>query len=303
MMNSKDLNTKKINDDLTTTKQNDHKYLATMAEVLGKEEDDLVNEVDYNAIKKQIEQGLGQKSKDFYPEVEPVTFDELEDDDDLTFDTSSFTDGTSGDISEEKFKEFFTRNTAVATSNLGSDDSLQNQAVASKSSVPKKRKKHRKLKPIPKFILQMLCVLLVVHVLKITGVLMLDKVSGTSMYPTLNNGSWVITTNLTDIQQYDIITAKNDDGTAVIKRVIGMPGDTVVFKNGHVYVNGKLTKETFIAKEDGFIFKTNGSLVLEDNEYFLCGDNREYSRDSRTFGPVTKDDIMGEVIFNLNLPF
>lgn len=187
-----------------------------------------------------------------------------------------------------------------------SDDTSKEPAKVSAKTVPtgkKKKKKRRRLKPIPRLIANVVIAIAVVQLLKLTGILMLDKVSGSSMVPNYTDGDLVITTNLTEIERYDVVTAVSPEGTPLIKRVIGLPGDTITYKNSHVYVNGTMTAEDFIASSDGISLSLSGDVVLGEDEYFLCGDNREYSKDSRSFGAITKSDIMGEVIFHVGLPF
>jgi signal peptidase I len=76
---------------------------------------------------------------------------------------------------------------------------------------------------------------------------------------------------------------------AVNKRVIGVPGDTVVGRDGRVFVNGK--KADDIVTEEGF-----APVHLQPDEYFLLGDNRSYSQDSRVFGPVDRKAIFARVV-------
>jgi signal peptidase I len=91
-----------------------------------------------------------------------------------------------------------------------------------------------------------------------------------------------------------------------VKRVIGLPGETVEIKNGHVIVYNLEHIEGFLLDESAYLSptvptfapsgNTSFSLHLKDDEYFLMGDNRLYSRDSRSFGAVNKDKITGRVL-------
>ncbi len=91
-----------------------------------------------------------------------------------------------------------------------------------------------------------------------------------------------------------------------IKRVIGLPGDTIEIRNGHVTIYNLTHMDGFVLDESAYLssavptFPSNGestfSVRLKDNEYFMMGDNRLYSHDSRAFGPVTKDEIIGRVL-------
>jgi signal peptidase I len=95
-------------------------------------------------------------------------------------------------------------------------------------------------------------------------------------------------------------------GQFFIKRVIGLPGETVEIEGGRVVVRNAARPEGFVLDEGAYLdpavptfFSGNGgkfSVTLRDDEYFLLGDNRLYSHDSRAFGPVTKDHIVGKVL-------
>lgn len=91
-----------------------------------------------------------------------------------------------------------------------------------------------------------------------------------------------------------------------IKRVIGLPGETVEIKNSKVIIRNDIHPEGFVVDEGSYLddsvptFSSNGtenfSVTLREDEYFLMGDNRLYSYDSRMFGPVRKDRIIGRVL-------
>jgi len=94
-----------------------------------------------------------------------------------------------------------------------------------------------------------------------------------------------------------------EDGTNtyLCKRVIGLPGETVLIKDGYVYINGEILDESLYT-EMGTTYipgKVSEEWILGDNEYFLMGDNRKHSKDSRYFGVVKTENIMGEIVFIL----
>ena len=129
------------------------------------------------------------------------------------------------------------------------------------------------------------------------------KTEGTSMEPTIEEHSYVVAIKYREINRGDIIAFKREDNPA-IKRVIGMPKDQIeITEEGEVKVNGQTLKETYVKTE------TNGEELtypyeVPDNYYFVLGDNRADSLDSRyrTIGPIKEDEILGKVIFSLYPP-
>lgn len=121
-------------------------------------------------------------------------------------------------------------------------------------------------------------------------------VVGSSMSPTLESGEILRTSK--DLETigifYDSIICFKKDRSTIIKRVVGLPGDEISFKKGKVYINGKEREENFPLMEE----YPDKIIKLKDDEYYVLGDNRNNSQDSRVFGPVHKSEITGVVIFN-----
>lgn len=117
-------------------------------------------------------------------------------------------------------------------------------------------------------------------------------ISGNSMYPNLKDGEIVKISKVeedTIINRFDIVIAEKEEGYNIIKRVIGLPYETIEYKDNHLYINGQITTEDFI---DTYLIKTEDfSITLKNDEYFLLGDNREYSTDSRILGAFLKKSI------------
>lgn len=142
-------------------------------------------------------------------------------------------------------------------------------------------------------------IIIVVVVLIRTFIITPVRVDGNSMNETLKDGNILLLYKLGDIKRYDIIVLdelKEDE--IIIKRVIGLPNDTVAIKNGKIYINDEAIDDQYAYGETSDMDK----ITLEDDEYFILGDNRLISKDSRYFGPVKKEEIVGVVVFRL-FPF
>lgn len=127
------------------------------------------------------------------------------------------------------------------------------------------------------------------------------RIAGNSMRPSFQDGDRVLVTGYTaltgGIESGDAVIAELGDET-LIKRVIGCPGDTLEFSHGQVLRNGE--SEDFDLPREFFDDYSHGKLVLGDDEYFLAGDNRRVSIDSRSFGPLHRAAIVGEVVFRIS---
>ncbi len=124
-------------------------------------------------------------------------------------------------------------------------------------------------------------------------------VDGNSMEPTLNNNNVVILNKLSyrmnELKRFDIVVIKLSD-EKIIKRVIGLPGEHVEYKDGGLYVNGFLIEENFKhAETHDFKLENIGYLTIPGDKYFVVGDNRIDSMDSRYIGLIDKKNILGSV--------
>ena len=92
---------------------------------------------------------------------------------------------------------------------------------------------------------------------------------------------------------------KNNKKYFIIKRIIGAPGDTILIEEDKIYINGELIEEEYL-KEKINLVNEKLEIKLEEDEVFVMGDNRSYSRDSRKIGPVKVGRIVGKVISKEN---
>lgn len=157
--------------------------------------------------------------------------------------------------------------------------------------------KKNKTKQIIKNIMSYVLIILIAVLIKIY-IFSPVRVNGTSMSPTLEDGDIMILNEigyyLNGIDRFDIAVA-NIDGEKLIKRVIGLPGEKIEYRDNKLYVNDELVVENFKHEDtDDFSLSKFNVEVIPDNHYFLVGDNRGNSKDSRIIGFVHKSKIMGK---------
>ena len=128
-------------------------------------------------------------------------------------------------------------------------------------------------------------------------------VSGDSMVPTLKDKELLllnkINYRLNDIQRFDIVVIKLDN-KEIIKRVIGLPGEEVLYRNNTLYIDGHELDNEYDFETDDFSLKTicNCTRIPKD-KYLVLGDNRSVSADSRIMGLIDREDIEGSVEISL----
>ncbi len=132
------------------------------------------------------------------------------------------------------------------------------------------------------------------------------EINGTSMEPTLFTNERILAEKisyaLNSPKRYDIVIAKEPTSTnkLVVKRVIGLPNDILYLKDGNIYINDKKLTESYLRANtitSGNTFIGNDDKIsIPSDSYFLLGDNREKSEDSRKFGFVPKENILGKVL-------
>jgi signal peptidase I len=145
-------------------------------------------------------------------------------------------------------------------------------------------------------------IIVVVVILIRTFIITPALVDGASMDNTLKDGQLVIINKFSMIvskpKRFDIVVVKNNDShDKIIKRVIGLPNEKIVYRDNNLYINGELYKEDYVLGNT-----TDYEVETGEDEYFVLGDNREVSKDSRILGNFKKKDIIGKVRIRL-FPF
>ena len=129
------------------------------------------------------------------------------------------------------------------------------------------------------------------------------RVDGSSMADTLHNGEITFTFKtgylFNDPQRQDVVICRYPNRKEYfVKRVMGVPGDTIAILGTTVYINGQPVEEPYLTAERNRYDHTMLPITLGENEYFVMGDNRDNSNDSRNLtkvGPITRDMIVGHV--------
>lgn len=133
------------------------------------------------------------------------------------------------------------------------------------------------------------------------------EINGSSMIPTLNPEDKVVANVYSNIDRFDIIVFRDEQDQPVVKRVIGLPGEAIRYENDQLYVNQEPIDEPFLEvpslqairgdwTSDFLLSEVTEESVIPADSYFVLGDNRRLSYDSRFYGPVPEEAIIGEVI-------
>lgn len=125
------------------------------------------------------------------------------------------------------------------------------------------------------------------------------KVDGLSMYPTFNNRQYLaILKCFPSVKRADIVIFKSHDqrDSIYVKRVIGLPNEHLQIKNNSILINDKELEEDYLPDYINTIGDID--MIIPEGEYFMLGDNRGQSKDSRIIGTIKEEDILGKVELN-----
>lgn len=190
----------------------------------------------------------------------------------------------------------------------GADDDISEEPVAKAKKKKKEQPRGWKYEVID--LAKTFIVCLVVVLLLTKFVVHPVQVDGKSMYPTLEDRDIgvmnVFSAKFMGINRYDVVVVYNEEKDENwVKRVIGMPGDSIYAKDDVVYVNDQPIQEPYLDSEYVDSFRRDGlpftqdfdKVIIPEEHYFLMGDNRPISYDSRYVGPFQKDEIRGKDVY------
>jgi len=155
------------------------------------------------------------------------------------------------------------------------------------------------------FFFEALAIALILRLLVVS----LARIKGSSMLPTLKNGQWALVWRLTYLfrrpQRFDVVICRFPGRRikrlpflpqSFVKRVVGLPGETLEVIEGVLHVDGKPVAEPFLDPARTRFFRSRPPVTLGPDEYFVMGDNRDNSNDSRRVGPLKRRAIVGRVV-------
>ncbi|BBF42208.1 signal peptidase I [Lachnospiraceae bacterium KM106-2] len=214
---------------------------------------------------------------------------------------------------EEQSKKGQGNHKADPVTQLPKEEVKQEKSKPSKKTSKKTEEieEEKELNSLTKEIIRLVCTLLVAVAIVFSVTTFLGtytRVKGSSMEPTLHNKDMLIIDKLTyrtsDPKQFDIIVFEHSKSEWYIKRIIGLPGQTVQIKDGKAYINGNELKDSYGLEPMDDAGQAAEPIQLGEDEYFVLGDNRNDSADSRMeyVGVVKRDKIIGKCAYRF-FPF
>lgn len=185
------------------------------------------------------------------------------------------------------------------------------------TSLPPRKTKHGETSRIPRFIIDLVSILFNAAI--IVGLFFIIqyfffasvKVEGDSMKPTFESGDRLILNKVSSIEHFDIVVfeapdVQSDEEVQYIKRVIGMPGDKIEMHEDHLYINDEEVEEEYLPADvietlpyyytnDFELVTLLGEEEVPEGTYFVLGDNRLNSKDSRSFGFIDQESVLGKI--------
>lgn len=208
-----------------------------------------------------------------------------------------------------------TSNDIVSEDKVSSEDKLDEGEDSEKKAKKQKKNKNDNIKPSDiNIVKELLNVLLYISIVILLCYVIINyvgcrsKVDGSSMNPTLTNGDslWIdkLAYHIGDPKRFDVIVFMYDDDTSYVKRIIGLPGETVQIDiEGKIYINGQLLIENYGKEviDSSKIGRAIQPVLLGEDEYFVMGDNRNNSSDSRyaDVGNVSRESIVGKAVLRI----
>jgi len=152
--------------------------------------------------------------------------------------------------------------------------------------------------------LQSIVVILAILVMVYLFVISPQEIDGASMEPTFHDGEYILTNKieykLREPKRGDVVIFKSPTNPErdYIKRIVGLSGDRIRLSHNKIYINDLLLNEPYLPDNiqtiQGSYLKENQELLIPERKYFVLGDNRQHSSDSREFGPIAKDEFIGK---------
>lgn len=155
-------------------------------------------------------------------------------------------------------------------------------------------------KRLIKDILEVVCSALIISFILLKFFFISVEVDGSSMVPTLHPSdkgiSFVITKNI-GVKRFETVVV-DVESKLLVKRIIGMPNETIEYKDNVLYIDGEVYEEPYLKD----VLTDDFKVELKNDEYYCLGDNREVSKDSRFYGPFNYEDFKASHVLVL-LPF